>query len=76
MIVFACGGLEMAGEVNTSRIASICLRNTTGSCFMSAMVEYLILHNSALGFGLSKTRASCFSVSMALSADYGKGMVK
>ena len=76
MIVFVCGGLKMAGEVTTSRIASICLRNTTGSCFMSAMVESPSCKNGALGAGFCKACQCYFVSSMELSTDYGKGMVK
>ena len=76
MIVFVCGGLEMAGEVYNSRIASICLRNTTGSCFMSAMVESTSCKNGALEAGFCKAYVSCFAASMELSTDYRKGMVK
>ena len=76
VIVFVCGGLEMAGEVTTSRIASICLRNRTESCSMSAMVESPSFKNGGLGAGFCKAYVSCFASSMTLSAGYGKGMVK
>ena len=34
VIFFCCGDLEMAGEVTAACIVSICLLNTTGSCFL------------------------------------------
>ena len=66
----------MAGEVTTSHIASICLRNKTGSCSMSVMVESPSFKNGGLGAGFCKAYVSCFASSMTLSAGYGKGMVK
>ena len=76
MIVFGYRGWEMSGEVNAACIASVCILNTTDSCFMAATVESPSCKNNALGAGSCKACASCFYDSMLLYADDGKGMVK
>ena len=76
MIVFGYRGLEMSGEVNAACIASVCILNTTDSCFMAAMVESPSCENGELGAGFLKACASCFAASMEFSTDDKKRMVK
>ena len=76
MTVFGCRMFDVTVDDTTYCIVSACLNNTTDSCFMSATVESTIWENIALGAGLSKSRASCFATSKALSDNDVKVMVK